>query len=111
MEFNKYFFSKLKINLTSAVLCCSGFDVGSDGGTKILNHLEVEEGPFSYQTKDDIKKLVVRLLIESVFRILIRIRIWIHRIHMFLGLPDPNPDPIVRGMGPEPDPDPSISKQ
>ncbi len=34
-------------------------------------------------------------------------RIRIHRIHMFLGLPDPDPDPIVRGM----DPDPSIIKQ
>ncbi len=32
-------------------------------------------------------------------------RIRIHRIHMFLGLPDP--DPLVRGM----DPDPSIIKQ
>ena len=36
----------------------------------------------------------------------------IHRIHMFLGLPDP--DPLVRGMDPDPDPalgpdpDPSI---
>jgi hypothetical protein len=34
------------------------------------------------------------------FRTVLRIRI--HRIHMFLGLPDP--DPLVRGM----DPDPSI---
>jgi hypothetical protein len=32
-------------------------------------------------------------------------RIRIHRIHMFLGLPDP--DPLVRGM----DPDPSIIMQ
>jgi hypothetical protein len=33
--------------------------------------------------------------------------IWIHRIHMVLGLPDP--DPLVRGMDldPAPDPDPS----
>jgi hypothetical protein len=29
-------------------------------------------------------------------------RIRIHRIHMFLGLPDP--DPFVRGMDPDPDP-------
>jgi hypothetical protein len=42
-----------------------------------------------------------------------RIRIRIHRIHMFLGLPDP----LVRGMDPDPvpaldpDPDPSITKQ
>jgi hypothetical protein len=35
------------------------------------------------------------------------IRIWIHRIHMFLGLLDPDPDPSVRGM----DPDPSSTKQ
>ncbi len=34
-------------------------------------------------------------------------RIRIHRIHMFLGLPDP--DPLVRGMNP--DPDPSIIMQ
>jgi hypothetical protein len=34
-----------------------------------------------------------------------RIRIRIHWIHMFLGLPDP--EPLVRGM----DPDPSIIKQ
>ncbi len=30
----------------------------------------------------------------------------IHRIHMFLGLPDP--DPMVRGVDPDPVPDPSI---
>jgi hypothetical protein len=37
-----------------------------------------------------------------------QIRIWIHRIHMFLALPDL--DPLVRGMDPAlaPDPDPSI---
>jgi hypothetical protein len=37
----------------------------------------------------------------------------IHRIHVFLGLPDPNP--LVRGMDPDtaldPDPDPSIIMQ
>jgi hypothetical protein len=38
------------------------------------------------------------LLQKAVFRIRIRIRIWIHRIHMFLGVPDP--DPLVRGMDP-----------
>ncbi len=32
------------------------------------------------------------------------LRIRIHRIHMFLGLPDPDPDPA-------PDPDPSIIMQ
>ncbi len=47
--------------------------------------------------------------LQAVFRIRIRI----HRIHMFLGLPDP--DPLVRGMDPDPaldpDPDPSIIMQ
>ena len=39
------------------------------------------------------------------------LRIRIHRIHMFLGLPAP--DPLVRGMDPDPaaDPDPSIILQ
>ncbi len=44
-----------------------------------------------------------------------RIRIQIHRIHMFLGLLNPDPDPLVRGMDPDPaldqDPDPSIIMQ
>ncbi len=41
----------------------------------------------------------------------IRIRIRIHRLHVFFGLPDP--DPLVRGMDPDPalDPDPSIIMQ
>jgi hypothetical protein len=43
--------------------------------------------------------------------LLIRIRLRIHRIHMFLGLLDPDPDTQVRGMDPEPDPGPSIIKQ
>ncbi len=29
------------------------------------------------------------------------LRIRIHRIHMFLGLPDPDPDPLARGMDPD----------
>ncbi len=33
-------------------------------------------------------------VLEAVLRIWIRIHIWIHRIHMFLGLLDP--DPVVR---------------
>jgi hypothetical protein len=45
----------------------------------------------------------------------LRIRIQIPRIHMFLGLldPDPDPDPLVRGMDPDQDPDldPSNIKQ
>jgi hypothetical protein len=39
----------------------------------------------------------------------LRIRIRIHQIHMFLGLLDTYPDPLVRGM--DPDPDPFIIKQ
>jgi hypothetical protein len=48
-----------------------------------------------------------KVINKSVFRI----RIQIHRIHMFLGLPDP--DPLVRGMDPDPNPDPgpSVIKQ
>jgi hypothetical protein len=49
---------------------------------------------------------------KNYFTVL-RIRIWIHRIHMFLGLPDP--DPLVRVIDPDPDPaldpDPSIIMQ
>ncbi len=37
------------------------------------------------------------------------LRIRIHRIYMFLGLPDL--DPLVRGMDPDPAPDPSIIMQ
>jgi hypothetical protein len=39
----------------------------------------------------------------------LRIRIRIHRIHMYLGLLDPDPDPLVTSM--DPDPDPSIIMQ
>jgi hypothetical protein len=42
-------------------------------------------------------------MLEAVFRSRI------HRIHMFLSLPDP--DPPVRGMDPDPDLDPSIIMQ
>jgi hypothetical protein len=34
--------------------------------------------------------------------LLIRIRILIRRIRMFLGLMDPDPDPLFRGMNPDP---------
>jgi hypothetical protein len=49
----------------------------------------------------------VTVLLPSVMHIRI------HRIHMFLGLPDPDPDPLVRSMDPDPapDPDPSIIMQ
>jgi hypothetical protein len=54
---------------------------------------------------------ILFLLWKPVF--CIRIRIRIHRVHVFLSLPDP--DPLVRGMNPDPaldpDTDPSISKQ
>jgi hypothetical protein len=53
------------------------------------------------------------ILIYCSLHPLFRIRIWIHRIHMILGLPDP--DPLVRGLDPDPDPaldpDPSIIMQ
>ena len=35
----------------------------------------------------------------------LRIRIQLPRIHVFLGLLDPDPVPLVRGMDPDPDPD------
>ncbi len=41
----------------------------------------------------------------------LRIRIRIRRIRMFLGLLDLDPDPLVRGLDPTQDPDPSIIKQ
>jgi hypothetical protein len=49
---------------------------------------------FSHSKKDSV-------LLPSVLRIRIRIH-WIHRIHMFLDLPDP--DPLLRGMDLHPDP-------
>jgi hypothetical protein len=39
----------------------------------------------------------------------LRIRIQIRRIRMFLGLLDPDPDPLVKGM--DPNADPSTIKQ
>ncbi len=47
--------------------------------------------------------------ITAVLRI--QIRIWVPRIHMFLGLLDPDPDPLVRGMDPDPALDPSNTRQ
>jgi hypothetical protein len=41
----------------------------------------------------------VKALYKAVLRIRIRIRIGIHKIHIFLDLLDP--DPSVRGMDPE----------
>jgi hypothetical protein len=56
---------------------------------------------------------LVRIQRKVIFTAVLRIRIWIHRIHMFLGLPDLDTDPLVRGMDPDPapDPDPSIIMQ
>jgi hypothetical protein len=57
-----------------------------------------------------------KLFIKKFFSVL-RIRIRIHRIHVFLGLQDPDTEPLVRGMDPDPDPaldpdpDPSIIMQ
>jgi hypothetical protein len=47
------------------------------------------------------------VVLTAVLQIRIRIRIQIHRIHMFWGLLDPDTDPLVRGMDPDPDPDSS----
>ena len=51
--------------------------------------------------------------IFTYFLTVFRIRIRIHRIHVFFGLPDPDPNPLVRGMDPDPalDKDPSIIMQ
>jgi hypothetical protein len=62
-----------------------------------MEKMEVFESAFRY---------VVEVLSGFVQAVL-WIRFRIHRIHMFLGLPDP--DPLVRGM--DPDPDPSINMQ
>jgi hypothetical protein len=54
----------------------------------------------------DVERLAAEMsAYQAVLLIRIRIRIKIHRIHMFLGLQDP--DPLVRGM----DPDPSTTMQ
>ena len=55
--------------------------------------------------------LRVRFAFLSSFQpvLWIRIRIRIHRIHMFLVLLDPDPESLVRGM--DADPDPSNIKQ
>jgi hypothetical protein len=44
-----------------------------------------------------------------VLTAVMRMRMRIHWIHMFLGLLDPDPDPLIRYM--DPDPDPYIIKQ
>jgi len=57
----------------------------------------------SFSSRSTISAHTKKLLIKAV----LRIRIRIHRVHMFLGLLDPDPDLLVEGM----DPDPSIIKQ
>jgi hypothetical protein len=52
----------------------------------------------------DVERLAAEM---SAYQAVLRIRIRIHRIQMFLGLQDPDPDPLVRGM----DPDPSTTMQ
>jgi hypothetical protein len=48
--------------------------------------------------------LIGNRVADGQFEPVLRIRI--HRIHMFLGLPDPDQDPLVRGMDPDPALDP-----
>jgi hypothetical protein len=57
--------------------------------------------------------MYITAMLRTWIRSRIWIRIWIHRIHVFLGLldPDPEPDPLVRGMDPDLDLDPSNIKQ
>jgi hypothetical protein len=69
-------------------------------------------GRYTFLTFSHAKSILVRGFgalgtRTSMFQPVLRIRIRIHRIHMFLGLLDPDPDPFVRGM----DPDPSITEQ
>ncbi len=59
------------------------------------------------QTQLQDEQVFIPKTTSTEFSSVFRIRIRIHRIHMFLGLPDP--DLLVRGM--DPDPDPSIIKQ
>jgi hypothetical protein len=69
-------------------------------------------GPKHTDLDLDFQQLVNRpLRQEETFFPVLRIRIRIHRIHVFFGLPDP--DPLVRCMDPDPalDPDPSIIMQ
>jgi hypothetical protein len=56
----------------------------------------------------ELRKSYQYLCVLHVMSVL-RIRIHIHRIHVFLGLLYPDPDPLVRA--PDPAPDPSIIKQ
>jgi hypothetical protein len=61
------------------------------------------------------QKFNMYIIGDVVLTAVLRIRIWIHRIQVFLGLLDQDPDldPLVRGMDLDPDPDldPSNIKQ
>jgi hypothetical protein len=78
----------------------------------VFSFLESLIGNVTYVPILYTKTVFVRLT-TSVPEPVLRIRIRIHRIHMFLGLQDP--DPLVRGMDPDPaldpDPNPSINMQ
>jgi hypothetical protein len=56
------------------------------GGTGVLMP---ETTPYNYET---VGRRVAMLLVRPP---VLRIRIRIHRIHMFLGLLDPDPDPSI----------------
>ncbi len=64
--------------------------------------------------KDNLKKKAAQVIsyLAVVSPPVLRIRIRIHRIHVFLGLLDPDPDPLVTGSDPDPaldpDPDPAL---
>ncbi len=52
-------------------------------------------------------------MLWAMFQIRFRVRIRIHQIHVFFGLPDPDPHPLVKVMDQDPalDPDSSIIMQ
>jgi hypothetical protein len=72
----------------------------------LYNHRKRMHGNTEKKPCPHCQRLVKSCTLEQHVREAV-LRIRIHRIHMFLGLPDP--DPLVRGM--DPDPDPSIIMQ
>ncbi len=118
--------SKLKLWIRIALIrirnCLRGLQIATLNKSKWLfsffgRIIGVLEFAFSEQTnrikRDTPGKTslfpTVPKLIFTVLLSVLRIRILIHRIHMFLGFPDP--DPLIRGMDPDPDLDPSIIMQ
>jgi hypothetical protein len=63
-------------------------------GNVFVKFADIEELIEDPRTGDNLYKAVFIVFFQAVFRI--------HRIHVFLGLP--NPDPLFRGMDPDPDP-------